>query len=91
MKTQISGYEDEFKMERQEKEKAMKDRRELQADKANVIERHNKLQEDYNLFKQRVLRSHPKPLTCYKPLTEPCCRRAPDGVKYVYCQWHAKR
>ena len=36
MKTQISGYEEnEFKMERQEKEKAMKDRQEHQADKAN--------------------------------------------------------
>lgn len=34
MKTQISGYEDEFKMEWQEKEKAMRELKVLEADKA---------------------------------------------------------
>ena len=54
MKGQIASYEDEFKMERREKEKALNDRRRVEAERDRCIEIHNKLQMDYTNLKQKV-------------------------------------
>lgn len=79
MKTQITGYEDEFKMERQEKEKAMRPRKVLEADKAKLVDCNNRLRKDNDLLKQRVpTNPFSQPLTGYMPLAEPCCRGGPD-------------
>ena len=80
MKTQISGYEDEFKMERQEKEKAMRERKKLEADKAQLVDFNYRLRKDYDLLKQRVpTNPFSPPPTGYRPPAEPCCRGGPDA------------
>ena len=79
MKGQISSYEDEFKMERREKEKAMNDRRKLEAERDKCIEIHNRLQRDYANLKQKVMDEYGKPRKGYMPLSEPCCGPRPDA------------
>ena len=82
MKTQISGYEDEFKMERREKEKAMRERKVLEADKAKLVDCNYRLRKDYDLLKQKVpTNPFSPPLTGYRPLAEPCCRGGPDATQ----------
>ena len=79
MKGQISSYEDEFKMERREKEKAMDDRRKLETERNRCIEMHNRLQQDYVNLKQKVKEEFGRPRKGYMPLSEPCCGPRPDA------------
>ena len=81
MKGQISSYEDEFKMERREKEKALNDRRKFEADRDRCIQMHNRLQMDYANFKQKVREEYGQPRKGFMPLSEPCCGPKPDAVQ----------
>lgn len=79
MKGQISSYEDEFKMERREKEKAREDLKKLEAERDRCIEMHTRLQRDYANFKQKVQEEYGTPRNGYMPLSEPCCGRKPEA------------
>ena len=81
MKGQISSYEDEFKMERREKEKALNDRRKFEAERDRCIAMHNRLQMDYANFKQKVREEYGQPRKGFMPLSEPCCGPKPDAVQ----------
>lgn len=81
MKGQISSYEDEFKMERREKEKALSDRRKFEAERDRCIAMHNRLQMDYANFKQKVREEYGQPRKGFMPLSEPCCGPKPDAVQ----------
>lgn len=79
MKGQISSYEDEFKMERQEKEKALNDRKKLEAERDRCIALHNKLQMDFANFKLQVKEEYGHPRKGFMPLSEPCCGPKPGA------------
>ena len=81
MKGQIASYEDDFKMERREKEKALNDRRKLEAERDRCIEIHNRLKMDYTNFKQKVRDEFGQPRRGYMPLSEPCCGPKPDAAQ----------
>lgn len=56
--TQLAGYENDFKIERQEKVKALSDRDQVSRDRDQVVQRYEQLKQEHISLRQNIERMY---------------------------------